>query len=332
MRRFVLILAILGTSLSAMTQGKIMLGNDALHLITDLKGVPIPVGGWTQLTMQLMAGTNAANMNLQTTIVGDAISSLAVYPGRINNTPITLVGVPTGANVYLELRFFPTAMGSYNAAAAQCAAVASPVFTVTTGSFAHNSIVSHGSPGFSTWPDGQGVGIPLGGCYPCSTPFFTRNPSSTSVSLGSDVTLYAWAYPCGMPPLNLFRYQWRKEGEGITGATNSFLTLTKVTLADAGHYDVVASTDYGSNASSVATVTVFTPVIAATLGSPNYSANKQFQFTVTGTAGSNYVVQVSTNLSAKTDWVSLFTNASPFIFADTNTSNFPRRFYRAYSP
>jgi len=55
--------------------------------------------------------------------------------------------------------------------------------------------------------------------------------------------------------------------------------------------------------------------------------NNQFQFTVNGTTGSNYVVQAATNL-AMPDWISLITNPAPFVFADTNVALFPSRFYR----
>ncbi len=70
------------------------------------------------------------------------------------------------------------------------------------------------------------------------------------------------------------------------------------------------------------------PVIPATLGSPSYATNNQFQFTVTGTAGTNYIVQGATNL-ATTNWLALFTNTAPFNFVETNASVFPQRFYRA---
>jgi hypothetical protein len=56
--------------------------------------------------------------------------------------------------------------------------------------------------------------------------------------------------------------------------------------------------------------------------------NNQIQFTVTGTAGDNYAIDASTNLS-RTNWVSILTNASPFTFNDTNTMQ--QRFYRASS-
>lgn len=58
-------------------------------------------------------------------------------------------------------------------------------------------------------------------------------------------------------------------------------------------------------------------------------AGGQFGFTVTGSAGLNYVVQSSTNLNS-TDWLPVFTNAAPFPFGDTNVSA-PQKFYRAVS-
>jgi hypothetical protein len=70
------------------------------------------------------------------------------------------------------------------------------------------------------------------------------------------------------------------------------------------------------------------PPSAATLSSAVLNANGQFQFQVTGSIGSNYVVQVSTNLSG-TNWLSLQTNAAPFGFMETNQGFYSQRFYRA---
>jgi endonuclease/exonuclease/phosphatase family metal-dependent hydrolase len=69
-----------------------------------------------------------------------------------------------------------------------------------------------------------------------------------------------------------------------------------------------------------------TPAAAAVLSAPGFSAG-QFQMLVTGTAGSNYVVQVTTNLSPA-NWVGQLTNTSPFTFTDTNLTG-PQKFYRA---
>jgi hypothetical protein len=68
------------------------------------------------------------------------------------------------------------------------------------------------------------------------------------------------------------------------------------------------------------------PAATPTFSSPAF-ANNQFQFTLTGTTGSNYVVQASTNLAAG-NWISLQTNAAPFLFIESNANLFLQRFYR----
>jgi DNA/RNA endonuclease G (NUC1) len=54
--------------------------------------------------------------------------------------------------------------------------------------------------------------------------------------------------------------------------------------------------------------------------------NYQFQFTVSGTAGSNYVVQATTSLNPA-NWVSIYTNVAPFVFVETNQLS--QRFFRS---
>lgn len=155
MKKTLLTLALVASTVAAFAQGKITLGNDSLHLITA-GGAPVPLNGFSGLTLQLMGGTSAGSMTLQTTLVGNAINNLAVDPGRINNTTFTMVGVGTGVSAFLQLLVWDTAAGSYANASADpltWKAGSSPVFTVTTGSFAFNSIVLHGAPGLSTWAD-----------------------------------------------------------------------------------------------------------------------------------------------------------------------------------
>jgi endonuclease/exonuclease/phosphatase family metal-dependent hydrolase len=76
------------------------------------------------------------------------------------------------------------------------------------------------------------------------------------------------------------------------------------------------------------TIPASNPPPAAAILSPPALNGGQFQFTITGSTGSNYVVQASTNLSAP-NWLSLQTNTSPFGFVETNSVLYPRRFYRA---
>jgi hypothetical protein len=56
-------------------------------------------------------------------------------------------------------------------------------------------------------------------------------------------------------------------------------------------------------------------------------SGSQFQFLLTGTTGSNYIVQAATDLGAS-NWVSLRTNAAPFMFVESNVFTLPERFYR----
>lgn len=78
-------------------------------------------------------------------------------------------------------------------------------------------------------------------------------------------------------------------------------------------------------------VTVYgdnTNPVPATLTTPGFAFNNDFQFTVTGQTGANYAIQASTNLST-TNWTWLRTNAAPFTFVDSNAVFYPQRFYRA---
>jgi endonuclease/exonuclease/phosphatase family metal-dependent hydrolase len=63
---------------------------------------------------------------------------------------------------------------------------------------------------------------------------------------------------------------------------------------------------------------------------PAAFANNQFAFTLSGSVGASYVVQTSTNLTT-TNWISVFTNVSPFSFTDTDLT-MPQKFYRANVP
>jgi endonuclease/exonuclease/phosphatase family metal-dependent hydrolase len=81
---------------------------------------------------------------------------------------------------------------------------------------------------------------------------------------------------------------------------------------------------------TVSGLTIITNSTPPALSSAAFNGNQQFQFTVTGQAGANYIVQFSTNLATGV-WLPLLTNSSPFTFTDTNTAAFAQRFYRVVS-
>jgi hypothetical protein len=113
------------------------------------------------------------------------------------------------------------------------------------------------------------------------------------------------------------------------------LSLTNVSVANAGNYSVVITSPYGSVTSLVVTLTVTIPstppqIIAS--GTSFGFLTNQFGFNISGAFGQTIVVEGSTNLTV---WTPLFTNTAgnnPFFFFDLATTNFPMRFYRARLP
>jgi len=72
----------------------------------------------------------------------------------------------------------------------------------------------------------------------------------------------------------------------------------------------------------------YTAVAAPALTSIVFT-NGQFSFTVSGSSGANYLVQISTNLAVP-NWIPALTNVAPFLFTDADVSA-PQKFYRAIS-
>ncbi len=70
------------------------------------------------------------------------------------------------------------------------------------------------------------------------------------------------------------------------------------------------------------------PVQPAFLSDIIFNNAGRLQFTLTGSPGSNYMIQAATDLSAS-NWVSLGAEPAPFIFMDTNSTSLGQRFYRA---
>ena len=154
-------------------------------------------------------------------------------------------------------------------------------------------------------------------------PSIITQPSNQTAVAGANVSLTVQA--TGSAPLN---YQWYLgQTNSLAGTDTATLSLTNVQPANAGSYSVVLANAAGSATSTVATLTVLLPAPPpGILSAPVYEADGVFQFGVAGAAGSNYVIEASTNL---TDWTPLETNTSPFTFTDTNAVNVPMQFYRA---
>lgn len=87
-----------------------------------------------------------------------------------------------------------------------------------------------------------------------SPPAFSGHPATQTRVVGGTATFTVTA--TGSPPPSL---QWRKDTVALPGQTGSTLTITPVSLADAGSYDCVATSTEGSATSNPATLTVNAP-------------------------------------------------------------------------
>ena len=109
-------------------------------------------------------------------------------------------------------------------------------------------------------------------------PDITVSPVSHSRIAGQSVTFTVVAAGA-----TAVRYQWQKDrtdllnSGNVFGATNSSLTLSNLTLADAGSYSVVVSNANGSLSSAPATLSVITPAESANyLSNPGFEAGTSF--------------------------------------------------------
>ncbi len=115
-------------------------------------------------------------------------------------------------------------------------------------------------------------------------PAATVSPVSTNVFPGINVTFSATAY--GTPPL---QFQWRQNGTNLAGGSTNGFSITNVTAANAGNYDLIISDFSGSVTSSVATLTlggVITPPVITSQPQSlvvNPGSNATFTVAATGT-------------------------------------------------
>ena len=114
--------------------------------------------------------------------------------------------------------------------------------------------------------------------------------------------------------------------------TVSTLTVKNVSPASAGKYSVRIVNGVGSVTSSNATLIVLASTVSNVLNIVSTGTGMTvngFKLLLSGPAGSNYVIQASTDMK---NWVPISTNAAPtgsISYTDTAATNLPVRYYRA---
>jgi len=166
-------------------------------------------------------------------------------------------------------------------------------------------------------------GQPVGnGWVPQLAPNIISQPTNQIVSSNQAATFIVGATGIPAPA-----FQWFKYGTPILGATNGSLTISNCQPSDAAIYSVIVSNNTASVASAGVGLTVGSTGPQPVLSSPVW-LNGQFYLSVNGATGAIYSVQASTNF---TQWQTVFATNSPplpFSWVDTNTGNYPQRYYR----
>jgi hypothetical protein len=144
----------------------------------------------------------------------------------------------------------------------------------------------------------------------------TRQPASLAVIAGASAKLTVLAQ--GSDPIT---YQWRHAGTNLVGETSNTLSLTNITVAMAGSYDVVITNPAGPVTSNPATLSVSFA-----------EAHMYAGVTLHGSIGDRFLLEYQDALDTTGTWHGLGNVTLPtasFIYIDYGSSEQTNRFYRA---
>jgi hypothetical protein len=126
-------------------------------------------------------------------------------------------------------------------------------------------------------------------------------------------------------------------GATVTSDTNNVYYTPPATngnVTDAFLYTV--SDNYGATNQGTVIVTVITNGPPVTITGITALGNKTALISFAGTAGNNYLIEATTNLTPAIVWTILSTNTAGtnglFQYNDLNSTNYPMRYYRTETP
>ena len=154
----------------------------------------------------------------------------------------------------------------------------------------------------------------------------TQVPSEQNLVEGSPLLLEAVAEGAD----NL-AYQWQKDGVDIPGAKSAVLSIESVTLSDAGHYAVVASSA-GSAVRSLPISVSVEPKVVEPPASPTLSIavdGRLIEVTILGEVGQSYQLQGTEDFQTWFDRGGALVNENGTVTFRDRVSRGKGRYYRA---
>lgn len=161
-----------------------------------------------------------------------------------------------------------------------------------------------------------------------AAPTITTQPAGRAIMIGAAASLSVTAD--GTPEL---RYQWHRNGFALPAATLPVYSISSASTNDSGAYVVIVTNAYGSATSGIANLVVGRPPQRLAV---NFASGQGVHLQSSGTPNFPYVLQSATNLAPPVSWQPVVTNLADtggnWAFTDTNTSQYPARFYRMSVP
>jgi len=155
-------------------------------------------------------------------------------------------------------------------------------------------------------------------------PSILTQPLSQTNVAGSLTTFTVSPY--GSSP---FTYIWQSNGTNYPASSSPTLVTS-----NAGTYDVIITNIVGQTNSAIATLTLTNPPTGSSgvFNTISLMGNGTVQFALSGTSGSTYTLEVSTNLITWSNLVTFTMTNGAVQLTDTNATNYPHRFYELVSP
>jgi hypothetical protein len=243
-----------------------VVGN-TLSLSVGATGTPTPTYQWRKAGTNISGATNAsfsiATLGLTdagtydvvvTNSAGTATSNavtFAVNQGPVITTQPAAQTMGAGGNVTFSVAATGTPAPTY-----QWSKGGSAISGATSASYTISSITTNDAGSYTvTVANSVATVTSSAATLTVNTgPAIATHPASQTVAINGNVSFNVVASGNPAPT-----YQWRKAGTNISGATNATYTITGVTQASAGSYDVVVSNSVGNVTSDAATLTVNTP-------------------------------------------------------------------------
>lgn len=155
-----------------------------------------------------------------------------------------------------------------------------------------------------------------------SPPEITAQPANSTASLGGSATFNVAAI--GNSPIS---YQWRHNGNIITNATFSSLTVSNLQSTQGGTYDVVVRNPLSSIISQPVLLNINSPIMFSGL-TPAAFTGSSFGFSMSGATGQTVRVDTTTNFITWTILSTNVLNGGNGSFNDSSAGTFTNRYYR----